>query len=196
VSVSQKSLINNLTITPTTLTREQLINNYGFKTKILNLLESRLEFCLFLRLLSYSSSRWVILLKYFIMLIPLNKSIKRRCLVNIYFLDLISTYKGWRHSKGLPVRGQRTWTNAWSTYKSNTTLREYRLDISKKIYGLFSQNHLTVAYLAEQVNSLWRLQWEREWKTAKKKANISFSKWAYSSKNWLSILIKRVRRWL
>jgi len=36
---------------------------------------------------------------------------------------LLKTYKGRSHSLGKPVRGQRTWSNAWSSYRYNTTLR-------------------------------------------------------------------------
>ena len=63
--------------------------------------------------------KWVVLLKLLNSIIPNNKSIKERFLLNIFFLDLIVSYRGWRHSKGLPVRGQRTWTNAWTVYKNN-----------------------------------------------------------------------------
>ena len=40
-----------------------------------------------------------------------NKSFKEKNITNIYILDLLCTYKGWRHSRGLPVRGQRTKNN-------------------------------------------------------------------------------------
>merc|ERR1712093_329656 len=56
-----------------------------------------------------------------------------------------------------------------SVYKSNLVLREYRVEVSKRIYGSIQINYLSVAYLAEQINTLWKFQWEREWKIAKKK---------------------------
>lgn len=37
-----------------------------------------------------------------------RESLKLRLLVNIYLLELLGTYRGWRHARGLPVRGQRT----------------------------------------------------------------------------------------
>ena len=52
--------------------------------------------------------------------------------INIYWLELIGSYRGWRHIHGLPVRGQRTWTNAWSVYKSNLDLREFLVTLTKK----------------------------------------------------------------
>ena len=37
-----------------------------------------------------------------------NYTFKTKHLLNIYLLNLLGTYRGWRHSRGLPVRGQRT----------------------------------------------------------------------------------------
>lgn len=98
-----------------------------------------------------------------------NSSFKTRHLLNIYLLNLLGTYRGWRHSRGLPVRGQRTWSNAWSSYRSNLLLRSYKINISKKIYGSNFSNDYFTAYLAEEVNNMWRLQWGSEWLEAKKK---------------------------
>jgi ribosomal protein S13 len=44
---------------------------------------------------------------------------------NIIRLYLIRSYRGRCHALGKPVRGQRTWSNAWSTYNVNTTLRGF-----------------------------------------------------------------------
>lgn len=40
-------------------------------------------------------------------------------------LYLIKSYKGRCHALGKPVHGQRTWSNAWSSYKNNLTLRRF-----------------------------------------------------------------------
>ena len=45
--------------------------------------------------------------------------------LNIIRLYLIKSYKGRCHAFGKPVYGQRTWSNAWSSYKLNTTLRRF-----------------------------------------------------------------------
>ena len=119
------------------------------------------------------SYKWVIFLKTLITIIPLNKNIKDRQLLNIFYLDLIMSYRGWRHSRGLPVRGQRTWTNAWTTYRSNLILREYKIVIAKRLYGSLPLDDLSITYLAEQTNLLWKLQWENEWKEARKKRLVA-----------------------
>lgn len=129
----------------------------------------RVEFFWNFSLNSYNIVNLICFIRYVYTIVPLNKTLQKKRLIYIYFLDLISSYRGWRHSRGLPVRGQRTWTNAWSVYKSNLVLREYRINVSKQIYGSIQINHLSVAYLAEQINLLWKLQWEDEWRSAKKK---------------------------
>ena len=69
-------------------------------------------------------------------------------------LDLINSYRGLRHAFGLPVRGQRTWTNAWSCYRSNLILRQFKIKLSKRLYTSITISELNIAYLAEQINSL------------------------------------------
>ena len=44
---------------------------------------------------------------------------------NLIRLYLIKTYRGRCHALGKPVRGQRTWSNAWNSYKCNKTLRGF-----------------------------------------------------------------------
>jgi len=163
------SIINGIVIVPSEFNKNNLLKNFGFNLSFLGKLEIRLEFFFKFNLYNYSSPQLVCLLKYLLLFVPIDKNFKKRRLVNIYFLDLIASYRGWRHSRGLPVRGQRTWTNSWSVFKSNLILREYRIEVSKKIYGSIQINHLSVAYLAEQINLLWKLQWEHEWRAAKKK---------------------------
>ena len=99
-------------------------------------------------------------------------TLKYKKTINIYWLEVIGSYRGWRHIQGLPVHGQRTWTNAWSVYKSNLDLREFVVSLTKKVYKTASNitnKALNLAYLAEHVNRLWSVQWELEWKKARKK---------------------------
>ena len=67
----------------------------------------------------------------------------------------------------MPVRGQRTWTNAWSSYKSNWILRNYKLVVSKKNYNNVPLKDIKVATVAEYVNLTWKQQWDYEWLSAK-----------------------------
>ena len=92
-----------------------------------------------------------------------------RYIYNIFFLDLICSYRGYRHCQGLPLRGQRTWSNANSSYTSNTSLRQFRVFFFKKLSGTANTNLATQLHMAEQINLLWKIQWDLEWKEAKKK---------------------------
>lgn len=123
-----------------------------------------------------NSSQLVSFLNLMFSIVPAKKSLKLRFLMNIFFLDVISSYRGWRHSKGLPVRGQRTWTNAWTSYKNNLVLREYKILLVKRLYGNLPTNELNTTYLAEQINLLWKLQWEQEWREAKKRRLATLKK--------------------
>ena len=108
--------------------------------------------------------------------VPNNKDFKNKTVFNIFMLDLVNSYRGLRHSFGLPVRGQRTWTNAWSAYRSNISLRQFKIRLSKRLYSTITISELNIAYLAEQINNLWRLQWDAEWKKAKRQRQLQAKK--------------------
>jgi ribosomal protein S13 len=73
-----------------------------------------------------------------------------RRLFLIYRLNLYGTYQGWRHLVGLPVHGQRTWTNSKSSYVLNSkTLREYRVLLAKTYYFRITDKNLLVLVMAE-----------------------------------------------
>lgn len=60
-----------------------------------------------------SDTKFNILKKYLLRLsINLEENLKRKIYLNIKKLQEIRCYRGIRHLKGLPVRGQRTRTNA------------------------------------------------------------------------------------
>ena len=76
----------------------------------------------------------------------------------------------------MPLRGQRTWTNAWTVYRVNTILKTYKIKLLKNLYSLIPNSELNSIYLAEQVNLLWKLQWESEWNEAKRKRLLFLNK--------------------
>ncbi len=157
-------------------------NNFGLKLHSVDRVSERTEVFNNYQLKNISSSQLTSFFNLLFDIIPFKKSFKLKFLINIFFLDIISSYRGWRHSKGLPVRGQRTWSNAWNSYRTNLNLREYKISLVKRLYGNLPVNELNVAYLAEQVNLLWKLQWEQEWKEAKKRRVVSLKKGSNVSK--------------
>ena len=77
---------------------------------------------------------------------------QKKYLTNIFFLDFINSYRGYRHIFGLPVHGQRTWTNGNSVYRSNNTLRNYKISIFKKSLLSSQKDNVNSAFYLEQTN--------------------------------------------
>lgn len=169
LKIGEGKIINNYSVTMRVSLRDITATNYGIKKFISFFFEKRAEILFNKKIFNYSLSSWFCFLSYYGAMIPLSSSIKSRMLANIFFLDLINSYKGWRHLRGLPSRGQRTWTNANASYKNNLVLRHLKLLQFKKILGNLSINEVTVSLNAESVNLLWKNQWEHEWREAKKK---------------------------
>lgn len=158
----------------------------GFSKRLLQIVESRVESRLQKKMKDLKTSQLLTVYKTLLSVVPDNKDLKKKMVFNIFMLDLINSYRGLRHSFGLPVRGQRTWTNAWSVYKSNLILRQFKIKISKRLYSSITISELNIAYLAEQINNLWRLQWDSEWKQAKRQRQIQAKK----SKDFYKIDLK------
>lgn len=162
-----KYLFNGKLIEPDESIYYNIYNSYGLNFFFLKLIEQRLESNVNKKLKFFKGYEWEIFLNFCYNLVPNDTSIFNRKLLNIVILDSVSSYRGWCHFRGLPTRGQRTWTNAWSAYKSNGVLRNFKLKTFKKYYGNVPEKEATVAYIAEQLNFVWRFQWDREWFSAK-----------------------------
>jgi ribosomal protein S13 len=142
-------------------------NNFGLKNEFLKSLKKRLETNELDNLNKYNEYEKELFYIFIYKIIPENGEVFRRKFFNILMLDVLTTYRGWRHFRGLPTRGQRTWTNAWSPYKSNNILRQFRIKNNKYVYGNAPVKESNIAYSAEYVNYLWKLQWLNEWLSAK-----------------------------
>ena len=141
---------------------------WGFGNFYLNVLSYRLESKLDLNIKDIDGSYWYTTINYLIKSVPRKSSLKRRFLLNLVLLDILTCYRGWRHYKGLPVRGQRTWTNCSTSYRSNTILRNYKIKIAKNFYGNLPTNEISLALSAEQINLHWKIQFFDEWLSAKR----------------------------
>lgn len=161
---------------------------YGFSKKLFQILTSRLESRIERKSKDLKTSQLLTIYKVLLNIVPENKSLKKKMVFNIFMLDLISSYRGLRHAFGLPVRGQRTWTNAWSCYRSNLVLRQFKIKLSKRLYTSITISELNIAYLAEQINSLWKLQWDSEWKKAKRQRQIQAKK----SRNFYKVDLRTI----
>lgn len=161
---------------------------YGFSKKLFSILSLRLESRIDKKSKDLRTSQLITVYKILLGVVPDNKSFKKKLVFNIFMLDLINSYRGLRHAFGLPVRGQRTWTNSWSCYRSNLVLRQFKIKLSKRLYTSITINELNIAYLAEQINSLWKLQWDSEWKKAKRQRQIQAKK----SRNFYNVDLKTI----
>lgn len=88
---------------------------------------------------------------------------------SIYILDLIFSYRGWRHLNLLPVRGQRTWTNSNSVFNSNKFLKNQKIFVIKNYLNINNINLVNSYITIEYINLLWKMQWTSEWLELKKK---------------------------
>lgn len=148
--------------------KSNIIKSYGLKNNLIKPLKLRFESNILIKLKDLKPHELSIFLDCCYKVVPKDCSIFNRKLFNIVLLDVLGSYRGWCHFRGLPTRGQRRWTNAWSAYKSNGILRNYKLKIFKKYYGgNIPEKEITVSYVAETLNFVWRFQWDREWLSAK-----------------------------
>lgn len=161
---------------------------YGFSKHLFNIIIKRLETRIDKKNKDFRVSQSFLIYKLLMGIVPENKDLKKKMILNIFMLDLINSYRGLRHAFGLPVRGQRTWTNAWSCYRANTTLRQFKIKLSKRLYSTITISDLNIAYLAEQINNLWKIQWDSEWKKAKRQRQLQDKK----SKNLFKVDLKAI----
>lgn len=170
------TFINNKMITIRLSLNSIFFKFFGLSFFFKKIVASRCELLNSIEIGNYLLSQWFTLLNVLYKTIPNTTYLKKKWYVNICFFDIMLMYKGWRHFKGLPIRGQRTWSNCNSSYRSNLILRQLKLNNSKKIYGNISLNLLNTCNLAEQINNLWKSQWTNEWRDAKKKRIIFLQK--------------------
>ena len=147
---------------------EFIKNNSGLSLKLKKLIVLRYELLDDIVLKDLNKHQWDFFLNFIYKIIPKKHNLKRRLISNLFVLDLINSYKGWRHFKGLPVRGQRTWSNASTAPKCNVVLRNFRIQLAHKCYGNLPINEVSIAVAAEQINLVWKIQWYNEWVVAKR----------------------------
>jgi ribosomal protein S13 len=82
--------------------------HFGINKYFVKQLEQRLEMNKSYPFNSYIASKWPTFYKFISNIIPNTKTIMDKLILNLNFLFLIRSYRGWRHSFSLPSRGQRT----------------------------------------------------------------------------------------
>lgn len=143
--------------------------NRGIGYDFFKRISERFEINKNIALTSLTDFEWITFLKILDDIFPTGTNHLHKYECQILILELITTYRGWRHSKGLPLRGQRTWSNASSSKKSNLTLRQVQERLARFFYNNSSLSEINLAYIAEKVNLLWKIQWNNDWNLAKKR---------------------------
>ena len=109
---------------------------YGFNYKFREVLIKRLELTTFYihysnlyYLLNYSSTFFKKTTKTINIILSqinnVNLNLRELKKLNILKKYLTKSYQGYCHAIGKPVRGQRTWSNAWNSFKCNNILRNF-----------------------------------------------------------------------
>lgn len=140
---------------------------YGLNRASLKNLSKRLEYNI--RLTMKNSFHFVLYESLLHIFLHKIRYFKLLTTLNVLLLDCLGTYRGWRHMKGLPTRGQRTWSNAWSSSRSNQLLRIIRLKWAIKYYSNVTKRDAKIGLFAEYNNLLWKTQWWTNWAYAKAK---------------------------
>lgn len=81
----------------------------------------------------------------------------------IVFWDMLGLYKAWRHCRGYPVNGQRTWSNGKSCTKNNLSLKSFRMRQFESAFGARKKSNYSILIQAEANNKLWLKTWPFEW---------------------------------
>ena len=101
--------------------------------------------------------------------LPENSNYKDLILINLLIIDFCCIYKTYRHIFGLPVKGQRTWSNGFSSKNNNILLRQYKLKKFSNFIINYQPYDSKRIFIAEYVNFFWRQQNYLEWLSVKKK---------------------------
>jgi ribosomal protein S13 len=133
-------------------------NSSGIGASYLYLIFSRFEINNKLKSMENLKRKYISIIKLLKNFLLKKKDIFKKIALNLIKLDLIFCYRAWRHFKGQPVRGQRTWTNATNASKINTTLKNLKFRIARNAYGNAPSSMISTAISAEQHNWLWYKQ--------------------------------------
>ena len=172
IIINGKSVDNNLNMSI------YLKNLYGFNKKLIILLIKRFEMFAE-KIKNFNNSLKYLFYKILIEIIPLKFSLKERYIVIILYTSLLNTYKSWRFIKGLPSKGQRTWTNRRSSKIIKNIIKSHKISFLKNVYTNFKDNDIYNIFLAEQINYLWIRNWFSNWFDSYKK------KYNYLSKKYV-----------
>jgi ribosomal protein S13 len=92
--------------------------------------------------------------KFFRLYIPVNKDMRYRYYAHLYYLFYIKLYRSYRQILGLPSHGQRTRSNANTSFRNNTELKRLVVIKAWQSYPFLTKTYAMTAALAELSNKL------------------------------------------
>lgn len=123
------------------------LNTPGLSIKTKIILKERFELSLFMKKATLLFIEYEIKVSKFLIkplniflsqINTVNNTYKDLIRLNIIRLFLIKSYKGYGHALGKPIHGQRTWSNAWTSYKYNKVLRFFLNEMLRKDKSVLS----------------------------------------------------------
>ncbi len=116
--------------------KEFFVQNYGLSETSKKKFVQRFELNYFIfkkdqSFLTLPLNQRKIINMYLSRLTSINNSIFEIIKYNLIRKYLIKTFQGRCHALGKPVRGQRTWSNASTSYKHNKTIRFFIREVKK-----------------------------------------------------------------
>lgn len=139
--------------------------NFNFYTQI----ENRLETFNKKIINEFLQSQLLTLSHVFNSTIPKNLNVDMNLKFNLIHLDFLFFYRGWRHIKQYPSRGQRTWSNASTAKTNNNKLKSLKIKQIQLNFKKIESGRLNTILFAEYYNLLWKNQWYGEWRKARKR---------------------------
>lgn len=111
--------------------------------------------------------------KVFRSFIPYNRSLKLRSQIHLYRYYNIKTARALRGLLFLPMRGQRTRSNANTVKKANNFLRNVFILKAWQKYPFLTKTYATTAALAEYNNRIFKRNWLSDWTHARSQVTDS-----------------------
>jgi len=166
-------------------------NLYGLNNSFKRLLIKRLELTTFVyyytnlfyfvNYLSHSHKRVIKTINIiFSQVNNVNASLLEQKKLNIIRKYLLKSYQGYCHLLGKPVRGQRTWSNSWNSFKCNNVLRNFVTKVQRNKSLLQKATQTKIDY--RSVKKKYTQQPKTNQNTSKKSITQNYN--TFASKSW------------
>ena len=88
-------------------------------------------------------------------IVSVNNQVNEIQKANLIRLYLTKTYRGRAQALGKPSRGQRTWSNAWTSYYYNKTIRNFITNIQKNLNTTKKDEQINYKIVQKKYFNTW-----------------------------------------